>query len=112
MVPLDDGTDSDVDNDLMEGDFVIVQVFGAKQSKFFIAKVDLINDDDYEGVFLKRLPKKLNGYSIFVPDESDEASFAKNDVAFKLPMSKQVGGTKRRECQLIFHFDTDRWQVE
>ena len=112
LVPLDDGTYSDVDNDLMEGDFVIVQVFGAKQSKFFIARVDLINDDDYEGVFLKRLPKKLNGYSIFVPDESDEASFAKNDVAFKLPMPKQVGGTKRRECQLIFHFDTDRWQVE
>ena len=67
------------------------------------------DDGDYEGIFLKRLPKKLNGKEVFVPNKQDPASFFKPGIERKLPIPKQVDGAKRTKYQLLFHFNTEKW---
>ena len=112
-ITLDDENDTDIDpKDIIEGNFVVVQVHEKEQLKFFIARVDFIDVEDCEGVFLKRLPHKVNGLIVFVPNECDAASFVKNGVLDKLHEPKRVGGTKRTECQLMFQCNLDQWYSE
>ena len=44
----------DTDEDVIEGDFVVVKVAGKSRIVNFIARVDTIDNDEYEGVFLRR----------------------------------------------------------
>ena len=76
--------------------------------KHFIACIGAIDDEDqsYEGVFLKETASKTGKDNpIFVVDEEDEASFPKSDVILKLPASKFIGGSARRNGHLCFNIN-------
>ena len=58
------------DDEVIEGDFVVIQVKirGTDQAKHFIARVDVIDGKEYEGIFMRRLSGKVQAESItFVP---------------------------------------------
>ena len=105
-VHLDDNSDDCFeDEDCIEGDFAIVKVNGKGRVKHFIACIDAIDDEDqsYEGVFLKETASKTGKDNpIFVVDE---ASFPKSDVILKLPASKFIGGSARRNGHLCFNIN-------
>ena len=57
-VPLVDSSDGDYDlsnEDNAEGDFVVVNVRGKSRVIRYIARIDSVEDDEYEGVFLKKI---------------------------------------------------------
>ena len=60
-ISFDDLSDIDEPNDLdiIEGDFVIIKVSGKSRFQNFIARVDIIDDIEYEGVFLKKVLRRI-----------------------------------------------------
>ncbi|CAE1245386.1 unnamed protein product [Acanthosepion pharaonis] len=74
---MNDSDDDDVsDDELIEGDFVVVSVNGKKTTRRYIARVDVIDGDELEGVFLKRIQgrKPMDGRQAFIidPDSLDK----------------------------------------
>jgi hypothetical protein len=116
-VQLEDETDDEisVDTDIMEGDFVVVRIAGKSRIVNYIARVDVIDNDteEYEGVFLKKVPNRaISGDIIFIPNPDDSASFPKKDILSKLPQPKSIGGSARRSCQLMFKCDLSKWDLK
>ncbi|GFN73601.1 hypothetical protein PoB_000010700, partial [Plakobranchus ocellatus] len=99
---LDDASDDDVDDTDVIEDFVGVKVAGKSRIVNFIARVDIIDDDGYEGVFLRKVLSRLTGKASFIVDNNDTATFLKQDILTKLPVPRVVGGSARRENQLTF----------
>ena len=103
---LDDSSDEyheDVEELPIEGDFVVLKVAGKKRSLLYIARVDVIDGGDFEGVFLKRVPNKpADIQTCYIPNPDDEATFSGQDIVGKLPQPKVVGGSARRSCNLLF----------
>ena len=91
----DTSDDSDVDDDqedIIEGDFVIVKVHGKTRTMHYIARVDGFDADKYEGVFLRRVLSRNDDRATFVVDTEDEALWLREDIAKKLP-TPTVSGT-------------------
>ena len=113
-VELDDESDISLeDENYMEGDFVVVKVSGRSSTKNFIARIDVIEEDEFEGFFLKRIASKTGSMkdATFFPDLEDEAAFFKNDIVAKLPEPKSVGGSARKNCQLCFMVDLSKFDI-
>ena len=110
---VDDSEDEEELEEIIEGDFVIVQVSGKSRVAQYIARIDIIDGDELEGVFLKRISSRVDiGPPRFVLNDGDEASFAREDILKKLPVPKYVGGTARCENQFIFKVDLSSWNLK
>ena len=109
-IELADSSDDDVvpmgheNEPPIEGDFVVVRVAGKKRSLEYIARIDVVDDAEFEGVFLKKargLDKSDQG-GCFIVNMDDEATFVKEDIIGRLPAPKSLGGTSRRNACLAF----------
>ena len=47
------------DGEIIKGNFVVVKVKGQSRFLNYIARVDAIDDLEYEGVFLRRIPVRI-----------------------------------------------------
>ena len=81
----------------------MVKFCGKLCCKHFIARIDVIDHDDYKEIFLKRIVIKNASIenAIFVP-EPDEVTFPKDDVMGKLTKPVSTGSSSRTHCQLCF----------
>ena len=115
-VLCDDLSDDDMSDadDIIEGDFVIVQSRGKSRVVYYIAHVDVVDGDEYEGFFLQRMSGKVatDATHKFIPNTEDTASFPKSDIVRKLPQPKVIGGSARRSTQLVFKCNLIRWNLQ
>ncbi|GFN90525.1 Jerky protein [Plakobranchus ocellatus] len=112
VTPKNTTSDDDVDDtDVIEGDFVVVKVAGKSPIVNFIARVDIIDDDGYEGVFLRKVLSRLTGKASFIIDNNDTATFLKQNILTKLPVPCVVGSSARRENQLTFPHNLECWNI-
>ena len=75
---MDDSTDDDIDlmdTEVMKGDFVAVKVAGKSRVLNFIARVDVVDDLEYEECFFARFPARTSDRPAFVLSTKDIASF-------------------------------------
>ena len=72
------------DDEVIEGDFVVVKVEGNFQEVRHIAQVDTIDGDEFEGTFLKKVPQIVGDVPVFIINKTDIAAFQRNDVIVKL----------------------------
>ena len=56
QIKYDDDSDCSLDDNIIEGDFVIVNVTGRGRLVRYIAGVDSVEADEYEGVSFKKFP--------------------------------------------------------
>ena len=90
----------------------MVNVTGKARVVRYMARIHEVNDGEYEGVFLHKVPSYLKNNCIsFTTDEKDDASFFASDIVFKLPPPVLVGGTARRAKHLRFNCDLKKWKV-
>ena len=111
QIECDDNTDCSIDHDIGEGDYVVVNVIGKATVVRYIARIDEVDDGEYEGVFLHKVPSYLKDCIFFTIDEKDEALFFASDIVFKLPPPVLAGGTARRAKHLRFNCDLKKWNV-
>ena len=124
---------SDEEMEIIKGDFVVVSLAGKARVRNFIARVDVVDGDDYEGIFLRKVSARVDCAretltlfisfhsqgllgvlledTIFVPNTDDTASFAREDIVHKLPQPRIVGGSARRCCQLLFKCSLSKWHL-
>ena len=113
----------DTEEDIIEGDFVVVMVKGKSRSLNYIARVDICMDVvafggtsananllEYEGTFLKRLPTKDESEVIFTISDCC-SSFVKEDILTKLPTPKVAGESVCRGTQVKFETNLSRWNL-
>ena len=101
-----DDTNVSDDEELIQGDFVIVKLVSAKSRiAHYIARIDEMDENEFEGVFLKRESSLGQNTFVFVINENDEASFSKEDVVMKLPVPCQVGRTAHTAKKFTFSCD-------
>ena len=113
-IEYDDESDCSLDEQIEEEDYVVVNVTEKGRIVRYIARVDELDDDEYEGVFLQKVlgcGKKDSEEMSFIVNEKDEASFSANDVVCKLPRPILVGGTARRSNNVRFSCDLKKWKV-
>ena len=97
-----DSVDEDeADQEIIEGDFVVVKVHGKSSVRHYIARVDAFDGDEFEGVFLRRVLSLNDFYfgATFIIDEDDEALWLCQDIAKKLPNPKFIGTSRRAQLQ-------------
>ena len=109
MELLSDNNDSEISDDEIvaaEGDFVIVKVLKKSQFVHYVARIDNINEADYEGVFLRRVARRNyeSGFT-FEINTNDETSWAKSDVITRLPFPTIVGTSKKD----LYQFSDDHY---
>ena len=98
------------EDEIIEGDFVVLKVEGKSREVHYIARIDVVDGDEFEGIFLQKMSEKLQSeQSIFIINSSDQASFMRRDIVKKLPKPKIVGGSARRSCQLMFNCNLSKW---
>ena len=97
------------DDEVIKGDFVVVKMEGKSREIRYIAQVDTIDGDEFEDIFLKKVPQIAGYVPVFIINKTDIAAFQWNDVIAKLP--EPVKNTKStRKCnQLVFPVDTTHW---
>ena len=84
------------DDEVIEGDFVVVKVGGKSRKVRYIAQVDTIDGDEFEGTFLKKVPQIVGHVPVFIINKTDIAAFQRNDVIAKLPEPvKNTGSTRK-----------------
>ena len=59
QIEYDDNTDCSIDDDISEGDYAVVNVTGKAKVVQYIAKIDEVNDGEYEGVILQKSSQLL-----------------------------------------------------
>ena len=113
QIEYDDDSDCSLDDNIIEGDFVVVNVTGRGRLVRYIARVDSVDADEYEGVFLQKVPGCLKDSKdiTFVINEDDEATFLHNDIVFKLPPPVSLGSTARRANQVRFNCELEKWNL-
>lgn len=102
------------DDELMGGDFVVVNIHGMKgTTQRYVTRVDVIDGDEIEGIFMKRIRghKPTESKQGFILDHSDEASFDKKDIVVTLPAHKFVSGRLRKSNQFVFPCDLERFNL-
>ena len=103
---LDLSDSSESDGKRIEGDFVVVKVEGQSRFLNYIARVDVIDDLEYEKVFPRRIPVRIaESLPTFVIDSMDEASWSRNDIVRKLSMPKFSGSARRPHIQFAFDLE-------
>ena len=113
MELMDESSVEDYQLNVMEGDYVIVKYAGKSRIVHHIAHVDVIDGDDVEGTFLRRvLGRARIGHTTFVLNPEDEASFPRDDIVKKLSTPTRVGGTSRHSNQIKFPCNLDKWDLE
>ena len=109
----DDESDCDSLDEIVEanvGDYVVVLVFGKSRTLKYIARVNEFDGEDYKGIFLQKVNSKIipgdnNTAPNFIINEADGASFAPQDIVFKLPGPLVIDGSARKSSQLRFDYD-------
>ena len=113
---VDDDSDQSTDDEIVEGDFVITKVASKKARSprlLYIARVDVIDDEGYEGLFLRKVQSQLGfGKPSFVVDETDGGSFSKADVVRKLPTPWYLKGSQRKANQFMFNVDLSKCVIK
>ena len=75
QIEYDDNTDCSIDDDIGEGDYVVVNVTGKTRVERYIDRIDEVN----EGVLLHKVASCLEDDCIsFTIDEEDDSSFCKS----------------------------------
>ena len=97
------------DDEVIEGDFVVVKVEGKSREVRYIAQVDTIDGDEFEGTFLKKVPQIVEHVPLFIINKTDIAAFQRNDVIAKLPEPLKNTGSTRKCNQLVFLVDITHW---
>ncbi|GAA6092229.1 uncharacterized protein zgc:113274 [Tachysurus ichikawai] len=111
-IPLDDTSECESSQDessepdisyLSVGDFIIVN-FATKYSSYhYIGLVESLEGNEVNARFLRKIRGNTGkDKATFAFKENDVQSVPLNDVLKKLPKPRKVGGTARREQQLIF----------
>ena len=95
----------DSDDEVIEGDFVFVKVEGKSRKVRYIAHVDAIDGDEFEGIFLKKVPQFVGHLPVFIINKTDIAAFQRNDMIAKLPEPVKNTGSTRKCNQLVFPVD-------
>ena len=94
-----------------EGEFVIVKVAGKARIKHYIGRIDVVDGNEFEGVFLRRvLGRNQMVAPTFVVNDEDTALWTVEDIARKLPTPIIVGSAKR--AQLQFSCSFDNWNID
>ena len=93
------------DDEVIEGDFVVVKVKGKSREVRYIAQVDTIDGDEFKGTFLKKVPQIVGHVPVFTIIKTEIASFQRNDVIAKLPEPVKNTGSTRKCNQLVFPVD-------
>ena len=82
------------------------------RSILYIARVEAIDDDGYEGVFLRKVPSHMNfDRPTFIMDVTDCGTFSKEDIVKKLPPPEFLKGSQRKSKQLVFKIDLSQWEL-
>ncbi|XP_065669000.1 uncharacterized protein LOC136088660 [Hydra vulgaris] len=107
VIEYDDISDEDIFFDeIIDGDFVIVKDVGKGREVHFFARVDIVGEGKYGGVFLQKLSGRMNTEDVrptFTPNDYDETSFSATDIFYKLPQPRVVGGSSRCSAQMRFN---------
>lgn len=112
---LDDESDYEIDDtDRMEGDFVVVKVAGKSRTVNYIARIDVIDGKEYEGIFLQKVPGRVDAEeTTFIPSPADETYFfTEEDIVSKLPQPTIAGGSRRRMGNLVFNCNLEKWHLK
>ena len=94
------------DEEIIEGNFVVVKVEGKSREVRYIAQVDTIDGDEFEGTFLKKVPQIVGYVPVFIINKTDIAAFQRNDVIAKVPEPVNNTGSTRKCNQLVFPVNT------
>ena len=97
------------DDEVIEGDFMVVKVKGKSREVRYIAQVDIIDGDEFECTFLKKVPQIVGHVPVFIINKTDIAAFQRNDVIAKLPEPVKNIGSTRKCNQLVFPVDITHW---
>ena len=112
-VVYDDESDCDSLDEIVEAnvsDYVVVLVSGKSRTLKYIARVDEFDEEDYEGIFLQKVNRKIipgdnNTAPTFIINEADGALFETQDIVLKLPAPLVIDGSARKRSQLRFDYD-------
>ena len=107
-VVYDDKSDCDSLDEIVEAnvsDYVVVLVSGKSRTLKYIARVDEFDGEDYEGIFLQKVNRKIisgddSTAPTFIINEADGASFAPQDIVLKLSAPLVIGGSAGKSSQL------------
>ena len=107
-------SDPETDEEVIEGDFVVVELQGKGRKLHFNARIDNLEQDGLVGVFLKREPSKIDGQTpTFTLIEADESSFVRKNIVCKLPTPTLVGGSARLINYFTFpHCNLKKWELK
>ena len=97
------------DDEVTEGDFVVVKVEGKSREVRYIAQVDTIDGDEFESTFLKKEPQIVGHVPVFIINKTDIAAFQRIDVIAKLPEPIKNIGSTRKCYQLVFPVYITYW---
>ena len=73
-----------------------------------------MEDNDYEGVFLEKVPQKLeddDDNQTFVVNDETAYSFTGTDILLKLPYPIALKRSSRRSNYFKFLFDFSKWDL-
>lgn len=108
----DESSEPDI-SDLSVGDFIIVNFATKCSSYHYIGLVESLEGNEVNARFLRRIRGSTGkDKATFAFKENDVGSVPLKDVLKKLPKPQKVGGTARREQQLIFPCNLDGWNVQ
>ena len=88
---------------------MVVKVEGKSREVRYIAQVDTIDGDEFEGTFLKKVPQIVGHVPVLIINKTDIAAFQRNDVIAKLPEPVKNTGSTRKCNQLVFPVDITHW---
>ena len=103
--------ENEANQKIIKGDYIVVKVRGKSRMRRYIAKVDALNGDEFEGIFLRRV-LGLNDFNFgatFVINKDDEALWLHQHIAKKLQNSKFIGTSRRTQFQ--FPTCLDEWKL-
>ena len=92
-----------MDENIVEGDYVIVNIRGRTRVVQYIARIDEVDGNEYEGAFLQKLSGCITHRETitFIVNENDCASFVADEVVFKLPLPNVIGRTSRSSDLIV-----------
>lgn len=92
---------------LSEGNFVLVKFPTKKSIRFYVAKIEKIENLDY---YVTYLTKGL-GWTFTYPEKKDDDVKEREDIVMKLPKPEISGGTERASKKFKFNVDLTDFSV-
>jgi len=69
----------------------VVKVVGTSSRKHYPARVDVVDDAEFECVFLPKVSSKIHAEDVlFLPNSQDQPKFTRDYIMDKLPKLKAV----------------------